>query len=277
MGPVNPIDGRLLRRHFSAHADEYDRYAMVQKRVVAQLAARLAATVQLRDLVLDVGTGTGALSAALGGAQPGRTFVLSDIAHGMTRAAAQRLPGSLACDGDARKLPFSNGKFTAVVSSNVYQWVDDLPAAFREVSRVLRPGGCFAVALFGEQTLRELRDAHRQAVRECGSQHPSHVQSFPAAAEVTAALAGAGLVCRSFSRFPEIDWHPDVPTLLRQLKQIGAANAAVGQPKGLASRRVMQRMIALYEQGHRQPQGIPATYEVVCAIAEKPCEGGGGS
>ena len=116
MGPVNPIDGRLLRTHFSAHAGEYDRYSMVQKRVVAQLAARLAATVELSGLVLDVGTGTGALSAALGGGQPGRTFVLSDIAHGMTRAAAQRLPGNLACDGDARKLPFADGKFTAVIS-----------------------------------------------------------------------------------------------------------------------------------------------------------------
>jgi len=270
MGPVNPIDGRLLRTHFSAHAGEYDRYAIVQKRVVAQLVARLAVSVELCGLVLDVGTGTGALSAALGGGQPGRTFVLTDIAHGMTRAAVQRLPGTLACDGDARKLPFVDSRLTAVVSSNVYQWVDDLPAAFREVCRVLRPGGCFAVALFGEQTLRELRDAHRQAIRECGSQQLSHVQSFPAAAEVTAALEGAGLVCTDFSCFPEIDWHPDVPALLRQLKQIGAANAAVGQPKGLAPRQVMQRMIALYEQTHRQPQGIPATYEVVCAIAVKP-------
>jgi malonyl-CoA O-methyltransferase len=99
------------------------------------------------------------------------------------------------------------------------------------------------------------------------------VQSFPAVTEVAAALAGAGLVCTDFSCFPEIDWHADVPALLRQLKQVGAANAAAGQPKGLAPRQVMQRMVALYEQAHRQPQGIPATYEVVCAIAEKPCAG----
>jgi malonyl-CoA O-methyltransferase len=96
------------------------------------------------------------------------------------------------------------------------------------------------------------------------------VQNFPAATEVAAALESAGLVCTNFSSFPEIDWHADVPALLRQLKQIGAANAAVGQPKGLAPRQVMQRMIALYEQTHRQPHGIPATYQVICAIAAKP-------
>jgi len=269
MGPVRAIDGRLLRAHFSAHAGEYDRYAAVQKRVVAQLCSRIADSGALTGLVLDVGTGTGALASELAGARDGRSFVLTDIAHGMTLAASRRLPGSLPCDGDARKLPFADKRFAAVVSSNVYQWVDDLPAAFCEVARVLQPDGCFAVALFGERTLGELRDAHRQAVSDCGGVHGSHVQSFPTANEVAAALAAAGLSCRVFTVFPEIDWHPDVPSLLRQLKQIGASNAAADRPKGLASRQVMQRMVALYEAAHRQPRGLPATYEVICAIAEK--------
>lgn len=269
MGPVSAIDGRLLRAHFSQHAGDYDRYAAVQKRVVARLAAQLTASGPLAGLVLDVGTGTGALALELGGTGSSCTFVLSDLAHGMTRAAAQRLPGALPCDGDACKLPFADGSFAAVVSSNVYQWVDDLPAAFREVARVLRPGGRFAVALFGERTLFELREAHRRAAVDCGSEHPSHVQNFPCANEVSSAAQGAGLTCRNFSCFQEIEWHADVPALLRQLKQIGASNAAADRPKGLASRQVIQRMIALYEQHHRQPQGIPATYEVLCMIAGK--------
>jgi malonyl-CoA O-methyltransferase len=271
MGPVKAIDGRLLRTHFSRHAGDYDRFAQVQKRVISRLVARLTDHAPPPGLVLDVGTGTGALVAELGGPRPGLTFVLTDIAHGMTHAASLRLPGTLACDGDARELPFLNNSFAAVISSNVYQWIDDLPAAFVEVARILRPGGRFAVALFGESTLFELRDAHRQAVSDCGSDHPSHVQSFPSAAEVAAALAGARLVCRDFISFPEVDWHPDVPALLRQLKQIGASNAAADRPKGLAPRRVMQRMLELYEARHRQPQGMPATYEVICAIAEKTC------
>ena len=269
MGPVSAIDGRLLRTHFSTHAGDYDSYARVQKRVVATLAARLAVTGPLNGLVLDIGTGTGALAAELGGDKDGRGFVLTDIAHGMTLAAVHRLPGAMVCDGDAVKLPFLNDSFTVVVSSNVYQWVTNLPAAFCEVARVLRPGCRFAVALFGERTLFELRDAHRQAIRECGGQHPSHVQNFPSAAEVAGALKAAGLVCHDFACFPEIDWHPDVPALLRQLKQIGASNAAADQPRGLASRQVMQRMIARYEKMHRQSEGLPATYEVICAIAEK--------
>lgn len=269
MGPVNAIDGRLLRNHFSVHACDYDSYAQVQQRVVARLVAQLADTGPLTGLVLDVGTGTGALAAALGGSRADATFVLTDIAHSMTKLATQRLPETLPCDGDARKLPFINQCFSAVVSSNVYQWVDDLPAAFCEVTRVLRPGGRFALALFGEGTLCELRGAHRQAVVDCQGGQPSHVQTFPSAAEVAAALAGAGLTPRDIVSCPEVDWHPDVPSLLRQLKKIGASNAAADRPRGLASRRIMQRMIALYETQYRQAEGIPATYEVVLVVAEK--------
>ena len=269
MGPVNAIDGRLLRTHFSSHAGDYDRYAAVQKRVVAQLAARLAATGPLTGLVLDIGTGTGALAAELGGNQTGRTFVLADIAHGMTRAAAQRLPGALACDGDARKLPFSNSNFTAVISSNVYQWVDDLQGLFARP-----PASCAPVAVspLPCSVNAPSPSCATPIARLSGSMaaaHASHVQNFPSAAEVAAALESAGLVCRNFASFLEIDWHPDVPSLLRQLKQIGASNAAADRPKGMASREIMQRMIALYEKQHRQRQGVPATYEVVCAIAGK--------
>lgn len=269
MGPVSAIDGHLVRTHFSAHAGDYDRYAVVQKQVVSDLAARLVASGPLSGLVLDIGTGTGALAAELGGSGSDCNFVLTDLAHGMTRAAAQRLPGTLPCDGDAMKLPFVNEVFTTVASSNVYQWIEDLPAAFREVSRVLCSGGRFAVALFGERTLFELRNAHRQAVTACDIDHPSHVQSFPSAAEVAAALDSAGFTRCDFTNFLKIEWHPDVPTLLRQLKRIGASNAAVDRPRGLASRQVMQKMMTIYEESHRRQHGIPATYEVVCAVAAK--------
>lgn len=269
MTPFIPLDQGAVRAHFSAHAGDYDRYAVVQQRAVEKLAASLAEQRLRAGLCLDVGTGTGALARALAGSGEGEGFVLCDLAHGMTCTAARGLPSALSCDADARKLPFKDGSFATVVSSSVYQWVSDLPAAFTEVARVLRPGGCFAISLFGERTLGELRSAHRRAIQECAAGSHSHVQSFPAAGEVCAALAAAGLSCRNFSAFPDIEWHPDVPALLRRLKQIGAGNAAAGRPRGLASRQVMTRMIELYEADHRQGGLIPATYEVVSAIAVK--------
>jgi len=271
MGPVKAIDGRLVRSHFSAHAGEYDLYAAVQKRAIAHLCEQLDGEGAPVGRLLDVGTGTGGLATALSERYPEAAMTVMDLAHGMTRTAHARLPQASACDGDARRLPFADGSFALVASSSVYQWVPDLPAAFAEIHRVLQPGGCFALALFGEQTLCELRTAHRTAVAECAAERPSHVQSFPTRSEVAAALTAAGLDCRVMTSRMEVEFHADVPQLLRQLKQIGASNAAADRPRGLASRQVMQRMMACYEEQYRCAEGVPASYEVVVAIAMRQC------
>ena len=269
MGPVKAIDARRMRSNFSAQAGRYDRYAAVQRRVVAELCARMDRFGPLTGPVLDVGTGTGALAEALGGRLADGRLTVMDIAHGMTLQASRRLGRVAACDADAVDLPFRDGSFRMLVSSSVYQWVADLPAAFSEVRRVLQPGGGFAVALFGEQTLCELRDSHRRAVASCREGSLSHVQSFPSCDEVLQAVQAADLDCLEIDAYPEIEWHDDVPALLRQLKQIGAGNASRNRPRGLASRRVMQEMMALYEENFRRDQGLPATYEVIVVIARR--------
>ena len=43
--------------------------------------------------------------------------------------------------GDACALPFGEGTFDAVVATQVYEYVRDMPAALGEAFRVLRPGG----------------------------------------------------------------------------------------------------------------------------------------
>jgi malonyl-CoA O-methyltransferase len=270
MVPIKAIDCEHMRDNFSNHAGDYDRYASVQKRVVELLYRKLSAFEKNPGVCLDVGTGTGALAAKILHADPGQPLVLMDIAHGMTLEAAKRLSTVSACDGDARLLPFANDTFTTVVSSSVYQWVDCLPSAFIEVARVLKPGGRFVMALFGEKTLCELRASHRQAVFENDGRRSSHVQSFPTLNEVSTALRLTDLSCRSLLSTMEVEYHADVPDLLRQLKQIGASNAAADRPRGLASRRVMQAMMKMYEKEYRCDAGLPASYEVIIAIAEKP-------
>lgn len=269
MVPVNAIDSSQMRENFSSHARDYDRYASVQKRVVELLYRRLSILENRTGLLLDIGTGTGALAAKVVKSVPEQKLVVMDIAHGMTMSAASSLPTASACDGDARALPFAADTFTTVISSSVYQWVDCLPSAFAEINRVLRPGGSFAVALFGEKTLFELRSSHRQAMLTNCSNRSSHVQSFPSLDEVSVALTSAGLSCRELHSCMEVEYHGDVPELLRQLKQIGASNAASDRPRGLASRRVMQSMMRIYEEEHRCDAGLPASYEVILAVAEK--------
>ena len=267
--PIKAIDSQRMRCNFSSQADLYDRYASVQKRVVELLSRQIDQIDFPSGLCLDVGTGTGGLAAEMITRVSERNMFLMDIAHGMTKAASKNMAAAFACDGDAHSLPFANEVFSCVVSSSVYQWVNCLPLAFAEVFRVLKPGGCFAIALFGEKTLYELRDSHQRAVACDGNRRASHVQSFPKLSEVGDAIVSAGFVCNELHTSLEIEYHLDVPDLLKQLKQIGAGNASKERPVGLAPRSIILSMIKFYEEMYRCDDGLPASYEVIVAIARK--------
>jgi demethylmenaquinone methyltransferase / 2-methoxy-6-polyprenyl-1,4-benzoquinol methylase len=111
--------------------------------------------------VLDLGCGTGKLGALLAS----RCRVVGiDVSQEMLRLA-QRAHGSRLryVQGSAFRLPFCSGSFDAGVSGFVLRNLEDLPAAFAELSRVLRPGAPIAVVDITEPShplFRRLFDAY---------------------------------------------------------------------------------------------------------------------
>lgn len=114
--------------------------------VVAQ-RERIRALLALRpgERVLDVGSGPGMLAREMAEEVGERGRVTGvDLAQSMLDIAGARCAGlpSVSFErGDAKALPFADGTFDAAVVAQVYEYVDDIPAALRELRRVLAPGG----------------------------------------------------------------------------------------------------------------------------------------
>lgn len=97
--------------------------------------------------VLDLGCGTGLLSARLRRELPGARVVGADFSAGMLARAAARDPGLRCVQATALALPFRDASFDAVTSTEAFHWFPDQRAALAECFRVLAPGGRLLVAL----------------------------------------------------------------------------------------------------------------------------------
>lgn len=133
--------------------EKWDRFfdeqmAFLNHRLVAD--ARLRAGMQ----ALDLGSGTG--YPALLGARtvgPSGSVVGMDLAEQML-AVAQRKATALGLTnvtfrtGDATTLPFEANSFDAVTSRFCLMFLPEIPKAAAEITRVLRPGGWVAAAVW---------------------------------------------------------------------------------------------------------------------------------
>jgi ubiquinone/menaquinone biosynthesis C-methylase UbiE len=101
--------------------------------------------------ILDMPVGTAYFTSAIARNHPG-IVVGVDIAQGMveqTRRVAreQGLPNLAAVRADAHHLPFVDGAFAAIVSTNGLQVIPQMESAVAELVRVLAPGGSLFVSV----------------------------------------------------------------------------------------------------------------------------------
>ncbi|HET7033740.1 MAG TPA: class I SAM-dependent methyltransferase, partial [Casimicrobiaceae bacterium] len=105
-----------------------------------------ALTVRTSDHILDVGSGIGGPARYFANRFGCRvtgidlTAEFCEVARELTRVT--RLDAKVRfVDGDALAMPFANAAFDGAYSMNVSMNIADKPALYREIHRVLKPGG----------------------------------------------------------------------------------------------------------------------------------------
>ena len=271
------FDARQVRRAFSRAAAGYDAAATLQREVEARLlesldynAARNEGA-RLPQRVLDLGSGTGNAATMLRGRWPKAQVLALDLALPMLREARRRERWNPLRRGidrvcaDARALPLAEGSIDLLFSNLCLQWVEDLPAVFSGFRRVLRPGGMLLVSTFGPDTLHELRGSFAEA----DAQAP-HVSPFAAIAQFGDALMDAGFRDPVLDRDIMHTRYPDLAALMRELRALGATNALRSRRHTLTGKARFARAAEAYANGFGDKDGLPATWEIITAIAWAP-------
>jgi malonyl-CoA O-methyltransferase len=263
-GQINfSLDRRALARSFDRAGADYDAAAQLQQRVRAELLERLQYFALEPQCILDLGAGTCRASVALRRRFAHARVIALDIAPGMLKASPR--PGwprrrfERVC-ADAYALPLAARSVELIYSNLMLQWCDRPDLVFRELARVLKPGGVFVFSSFGPDTLRELRLAWASV--DAGV----HVSQFHDMPQLGDALMHAGLIEPVMDVEQQRLLYPDVHALMRELRCIGARNAASQRSRALTGRARLQRMVAAYEL-RRTAGGLPATFEVIFGAA----------
>ena len=255
-------DKRQVAASFSRAAASYDSVAELQRAVGHELLSRLPHGLAPQRW-LDMGCGTGYFSRVLGERLPGSQGVALDIAEGMLDHARPLGGAEHFIAGDAERLPLRDSTCDLIFSSLAVQWCGNFDAVLSEAFRVLKPGGIFAFASLCVGTLVELRDSWRQV------DGLVHVNRFREFARYEQLCAASGLRTVSLENQVHVLHYPDVRSLTHELKALGAHNLNPGRPGGLTGRARILGLVEAYEQ-LRQASGLPATYQVVYAVLEKP-------
>ncbi len=140
---------------FDKHSDDYEAWFEANPRAYDAELRAVRALLPATGMGLEIGVGTGRFAAPLGiryGVEPSRA---------MREKARER--GIKVIKGVAEALPFGEQEFDFALMVTTVCFLDDIDLAFKEVLRVLKPGGCFIIGFVDRESplgtlYRERRD-----------------------------------------------------------------------------------------------------------------------
>jgi SAM-dependent methyltransferase len=269
--PALLFDRAQHRKRLDRAAGLYGGADFLRRRAAEDATDRLASIMRHFPLAVDLGARNGAFAAALAQSEAaGRVGVLIEADLSPALFADRVAPRVVA---DEERLPFADASLDLVVSLLTLHWTNDLVGALIQIRQALRPDGLFLGALFGGETLTELRQSLMQAEIDI------HGGAGPRVSPFADAIDGAGLLQRAGFALPVADIdrvtvrydHPI--KLMADLRAMGETNVLIDRDRRPLTRAVLGRMSEIYAERFALPDGrIPATFEIISLTGWAPHE-----
>lgn len=249
---------RAMRLGFAGGAD------YLWREVAGLIGARLAEVTRAFSRPVVVGTGAGAIAAAL---PMGSALTQLDPSPAMATAAGAELLAS-------ETLPLAVGAHDLAISALLLHALNDPVGHLIQLRRALRPDGLMLAALFGGQTLAELRASLAEAEAECEG------GLSPRVAPMAEIRALGSLLQRAGFALPVADSERLTVTyasplhLMRELRAMGETNILAARRRQPLRRATLMRACEIYAQHFGTPEGrIRATFEIVFLTGWAPAPG----
>lgn len=212
--------------------------------------------------------GAGVVATALRGRAGAKRLIQIEDSQAMADHAARIAP-----EADIRVSPpeepdLSPGQFDLVVGAMTMHRLNDPVGLLTQMRLALKPDGLALVALFGGQTLTELRASFAEAEAEVEGGISPRIAPMGEVRDLGGLLqrAGFALPVADVDRFDvayQTPFH-----LMRDLRDMGESNALIHRRRTFTRRRTMMRMAEIYAANypaadHTGEGRVNASFEIV--------------
>jgi SAM-dependent methyltransferase len=258
LGPPQVFDRRIYRLR-RARAERRGGDQFLVEAAAQHLAERLQAINRRFAAALDLGTRAAAFAA------------LAPCADRWTRTAFALAQADVVADEEV--LPFASESFDLVTSVLSLHAVNDLPGALLQIRRVLRPDGLFLAALFGGETLTELRQSFAAAESEISDGVSPRVAPFGEVRALGGLLQRAGLSLPVADLERTVVRYRDLSSLFTDLAAMGETNALVNRRRVPTSSPLLAAAAKHYAERFSDADGrFRATFDIVYLTGWAPHE-----
>lgn len=186
-------------------------------------------------------------------------IINQDLSHNMLRQRS-----GLRIQADEEFLPFKNNSLDLILSCLTLHWVNDLPGSLKQMFNGLKADGLFLGAMFGGETLTELRSSMMKAELNTRGGMSPHISPFVDVRDAGSLLQRAGFALPVVNTERITVTYSDAFALMKELKSMGENNALINRYKGLSSKKMMIETAQIYHDLYADNKGrIPATFDIL--------------
>lgn len=264
------FDRKLVQRHRERAAPGFAGADFLVREGASRLADRLLDVTRSFPLALDLGCHSGVLGEMVAASPKIGALFQSDYSPAMARTARGNNHRPTLC-ADEEFLPFGANALDLVLSNLSLHWVNDLPGALAQIRLALKPDGLLLAAMFGAETLKELRSVLLDAEVEIAGGAAPRVSPF------TDVRDAGNLLTRAGFSLPVIDaemltvTYSDMFKLMTDLRAMGETNTVLERRRVPTRRDVFLRAAALYAERFADARGrLIASFQIITMTAWAP-------
>lgn len=174
---------------------------------------------------------------------------------------------------DEEFFPLRNESLDLIISTLTLHSTNDLPGCLLQMKKSLKPDGLFMAALFGGETLHELRASLMHAELELTDGASPRVFPFTDKQQMGALMQRAGYALPVVDSEIVTVTYDNIFKLMHDLRGMGESNIIVNRNRKPPARDLFMKAGQYYADHYSDPDGrIRATFEIIFVAGWSPHE-----